>query len=102
MIDLPADYLDQATLPPMPTICIRYKSAGLDQTESNDLHEEVTQRVERSGRFWISTTEFNGKAWFRVNRVNFRARKQHDELFALLQSECRAVSRKKAAGRAND
>ncbi|MGC2647727.1 MAG: pyridoxal-dependent decarboxylase, partial [Candidatus Sulfotelmatobacter sp.] len=80
-----------ASVPPMSAICIRYKDAALSEVESKTLHAEVAQRVEQSGRFWISTTELKGKSWFRINPVNFRTRREHmDELFALLKQECRA------------
>ncbi|MGC2060895.1 MAG: pyridoxal-dependent decarboxylase [Candidatus Sulfotelmatobacter sp.] len=84
---------EPASIPPMSAICIRYKGAGLSETESKNLHAEVAQRVEQSGRFWISTTELKGKSWFRINPVNFRTRQEHmDELFALLKQGCRARS----------
>lgn len=82
------------TRPPMSAICIRFKGAELDEAESKALHAEVAQRVEQGGRFWISTTELKGKTWFRINPVNFRTRQEHmEELFQLLQQECRAVLR---------
>lgn len=82
---------EPASNPPMSAICIRFKGVGLDEAESKDLHAEVAQRVEQSGRFWISTTELKGKTWFRINPVNFRTRQEHMEgLFQLLQQECRA------------
>jgi hypothetical protein len=47
----------------------------------------------------MSTTELKGKTWFRINPVNFRTRKEHmDELFRLLQHECRALSPGKRHG----
>jgi len=83
---------EAASVPPMSAICIRSKAPGLGETEARNLHAEVAQRVEQAGRFWISTTELKGKAWFRINPVNFRTRPQHmEELFALLQQECRAA-----------
>ena len=88
---------EPATNPPMSAICIRFKGADLDEAESKALHAEVAQRIERSGRFWISTTELKGKTWFRINPVNFRTRQEHmDELFEFLQQECHAVLRQKA------
>ncbi|HEV2115254.1 MAG TPA: aminotransferase class I/II-fold pyridoxal phosphate-dependent enzyme [Terriglobales bacterium] len=95
---------EPASRPPMSAICIRFKNSGLNEAESRKLHAEVAQRVEQSGRFWISTTELKGKSWFRINPVNFRTRQQHmEELFALLQQECHAVLREKAAlSRASD
>jgi glutamate/tyrosine decarboxylase-like PLP-dependent enzyme len=87
---------EPASVPPMSAICIRYKGAELNEAESKNLHAEVAQRVEQSGRFWISTTELKGKAWFRINPVNFRTRQEHmEKLFALLQQECRAILREK-------
>jgi aromatic-L-amino-acid/L-tryptophan decarboxylase len=83
---------EPASAPPMSAICIRYKGTELSQAESKNLHAEVAQRVEQSGRFWISTTELKGKSWFRINPVNFRTRQEHmEELFGLLQQECRAI-----------
>ncbi|MGC2108205.1 MAG: aminotransferase class I/II-fold pyridoxal phosphate-dependent enzyme, partial [Candidatus Korobacteraceae bacterium] len=82
---------EAASIPPMSAICIRFTGASLSETESKNLHAEVAQRVEESGRFWISTTELKGKTWFRINPVNFRTRQEHmEELFAFLQKECRA------------
>lgn len=89
---------EPACPPPMSAICIRFKRAGLSVAESKNLHAEVGQRVERSGRFWISTTELKGKTWFRINPVNFRTREEHmEQLFRLLQKECRAVAQGKDA-----
>jgi len=85
---------EPASAPPMSAICIRRKAPQLDEAESKNLHAKVAQRVEQGGRFWISTTELKGKAWFRINPVNFRTRREHiEELFALLQQECRAMLR---------
>jgi aromatic-L-amino-acid decarboxylase len=89
---------EAASIPPMSAICIRFKAPALSEAESKRLHAEVAQRVEQSGRFWISTTELKGKTWFRINPVNFRTRQEHmDELFDLLRSECRAISQNTAS-----
>src|SRR5215472_3043426 len=80
---------EAASIPPMSAICIRFKTPALSEAESKRLHAAVAQRVEQSGRFWISTTELKGKTWFRINPVNFRTRQEHmDELFEFLQQEC--------------
>lgn len=85
---------EPASTPPMSAICIRYKGAQISEDESKKLHAEVADRVERSGRFWISTTELKERTWFRINPVNFRTRPEHmDQLFALLESECHSISR---------
>lgn len=91
LYDLLRQYPDfePACEPVMSAICIRYRGAELDETESKDLHAEIARRVEQSGRFWISTTELKGKSWFRINPVNFRTRTEHmDGLIELLQKEC--------------
>lgn len=85
---------EPACIPPMSATCIRYKGAHISEDESKNLHAEVAQRVEQSGRFWISTTELKGKTWFRINPVNFRTRQEHmDQLFDLLRSECHSIGR---------
>jgi aromatic-L-amino-acid decarboxylase len=93
---------EAASEPPMSAICIRYWDAELEEAQSKELHAEVARRVEQSGKFWISTTELKGKAWFRINPVNFRTRIEHmDQLLALLEHECHSVlqSRGLASGR---
>jgi len=92
---------EPATEPPMSAICIRFKGPKLSEAESKELHAEVAQRVEQSGRFWMSTTDLKGKTWFRINPVNFRTREEHmEQLFALLQQECHEfVSEKGVASR---
>jgi aromatic-L-amino-acid decarboxylase len=89
---------EAASDPPMSAICIRYRGADPDEAESKELHAEVARRVERSGKFWISTTELKGRTWFRVNPVNFRTRTEHmDQLLALIEQECHAVLRSRKA-----
>ncbi|MGB2606548.1 MAG: pyridoxal-dependent decarboxylase [Candidatus Sulfotelmatobacter sp.] len=89
---------EPACIPPMSAICIRYKGAQ-SEDESKKLHAEVAQRVEQSGRFWISTTELKGRTWFRINPVNFRTRQEHmDQLFDLLRSECHLIAESTSAG----
>jgi aromatic-L-amino-acid decarboxylase len=83
---------DAASNPPMSAICIRYRNADLNEADSKRLHALVVERIEKSGKFWISTTELKGKTWFRINPVNFRTRTQHmDQLLALLEEECRSA-----------
>ena len=92
---------EAANRPAMSAICLRYR--GHDAGESRQLHAEVARRVERSGRFWISTTELKGRTWFRINPVNFRTRPEHmDELLALLQRECKLATRVNKVGESHD
>ncbi len=78
--------------PRMSAICLRYERAAdrLDESAMEKLHKQVAARIESAGRFWISTTVLKGQSCFRISPVNFRTRLAHmDELFALLQEECR-------------
>lgn len=85
---------EAASRPPMSAVCIRFRAAALSENDAKQLHATVVERVERSGKFWISTTELKGKAWFRINPVNFRTRAQHmEQLLVLLEKECRAALR---------
>lgn len=84
---------EAASNPPMSAICIRYVGADLGQADAKKLHGEVAARVERSGKFWISTTELKGRSWFRINPVNLRTQETHmDELLKLLREECRKAA----------
>jgi aromatic-L-amino-acid/L-tryptophan decarboxylase len=83
-----------SSLPPMSAICIRYVGPGVERVGEKHLHAEVADRLERSGKFWIGTTELKGKMWFRINPVNFRTRQEHmEQLLELLRVECRNALR---------
>ncbi len=83
---------ESATVPIMSAICVRYRGHGLNESESMKFHAEVARRIEAAGRFWISTTELKGRAYFRINPVNFRTRTEHmEELFTTLKRECAAL-----------
>jgi glutamate/tyrosine decarboxylase-like PLP-dependent enzyme len=87
-----ADF-EAASEPPMSAICIRYVGPGAERVDEKQLHADVAERVEKSGKFWIGTTELKGKMWFRINPVNFRTREEHmEQLLELLRKECRAVA----------
>ncbi len=78
-----------ANKPTMSAICTRFVAPSLDENQSAQLHHEVVRRIEKAGRFWISTTVLRDRCWFRINPVNFRTRLEHmDELFTTLQKHC--------------
>jgi len=84
---------EAASEPPMSAICIRWRGTQMDPAEAKRFHASVVERVEKGGKFWISTTELKGKTWFRINPVNFRTRSEHmDQLLELLETECRTVA----------
>ena len=83
---------EAASDPPMSAICIRY--IPVPEADAVKLHADVAERVEKSGKFWIGTTELKGKMWFRINPVNFRTRQEHmEQLLELLRDGCRSVSK---------
>jgi glutamate/tyrosine decarboxylase-like PLP-dependent enzyme len=89
---------EAATDPLMSAICVRYKGPNLEGDEAKRLHAEVVSRIEKAGRFWISTTELKGRTWFRINPVNFRTRTEHmQELFKTLKRECKELVETTAA-----
>ena len=82
-------HFQTARKPQMSAICLRYARHGLPEDKAATLHAQVARSVEKSGRFWISTTTLKSQTYFRVNPVNFRTRTEHIEgLFALLEQEC--------------
>lgn len=84
---------EPATTPLMSAICVRYRGQNLRDADAKQFHADVVSRIEKAGRFWISTTELKGKTYFRINPVNFRTRPEHiRELFATLQRECRELA----------
>ena len=113
MIDMIADYLehieDQALFPEVtPRHLDELFNEPLPQepTEAQDvirqiqekllpfdqIHREVARRIEKGGRFWISTTVLKGQSYFRINPVNFRTRAAHMEaLLEEIMRECASV-----------
>jgi len=76
----------------MSAVCIRFRAAALSENDAKQLRATVVERVEKSGKFWISTTELKGKTWFRINPVNCRTRTQYiEQLLVLLEKECRTA-----------
>jgi glutamate/tyrosine decarboxylase-like PLP-dependent enzyme len=84
----------------MSACCIRWlPERALAPEALSRLHHQVAERVEKSGEFWIGTTELRGTSWFRMCTVNFRTTLAHMErLLALLARECAAVEEELAAG----
>ena len=84
--------LRTAVRPQMSAICIRYQPEGLDEQRLDQIHREVVRRIEKGGRFWISTTVLKGQSYFRINPVNFRTRAAHMEaLLEEINRECESV-----------
>jgi aromatic-L-amino-acid decarboxylase len=80
---------ESAVEPPMSAVCIRYlPSRPMDESQAATLHSRVVDRIERSGEFWIGTTQLKGHTWFRACTVNFRTTLAHMErLIELLARE---------------
>jgi glutamate/tyrosine decarboxylase-like PLP-dependent enzyme len=80
---------EAATRPTLSAICVRYIGGEMEEAERAKLHAEVARRIERGGRYWISTTVLRERTYFRINPVNFRTRTEHVEgLFEELTREC--------------
>jgi aromatic-L-amino-acid/L-tryptophan decarboxylase len=80
---------EAATRPTLSAICVRYIGGEMEEAERAKLHAEVARRIERGGRYWISTTVLRERTYFRINPVNFRTRMEHVEgLFQELTREC--------------
>ena len=75
----------------MSAVCIRFRASALSENNAKQLHATVVERVEKSGKFRISTTELKGKTWFRINPVNFRTRSHMEQLLVLHEKEGRAA-----------
>lgn len=84
-----------AVAPPMSAVCVRYvPKAPLTPAQTATLHHRAVERVEKSGEFWIGTTQLKGESWFRACPVNFRTTTAHMErLLELLEQECGVIER---------
>ena len=57
-----------------------------------DMIADYLEHIEKSGRFWISTTVLKGQSYFHINPVNFRTRAAHMEaLLEEIMRECESV-----------
>lgn len=83
-----------ACVPAMSAVCLRYETGWEEEEQIKILHADVVRKIEKSGRFWISTTELKGRIFFRINPVNYRTKTSHiREFFDLLMAACTDTSR---------
>jgi aromatic-L-amino-acid decarboxylase len=82
-----------AVEPIMSAACVRYvPERELSEAQITTLHQQVVERIQAGGEFWIGTTQLKGHAWFRACAVNFRTTlAQIDRLMELLEKESAAV-----------
>lgn len=59
---------------PLNIVCFRYAPAGFDDSQINDLNEELLLRLQESGLAVPSSTRLNGKFALRFANVNHRTR----------------------------
>jgi len=60
----------------------------LDDASQDRLQLDLQQRIERSGKAWLSTTILTGRRALRVNINSFLTERRHiDDLVQLLKSE---------------
>jgi glutamate/tyrosine decarboxylase-like PLP-dependent enzyme len=59
---------------PLNVVCFRYRPAGLDEGELDQLNRRLGQSVLDDGRVYFGTTIYAGKIAFRPAIVNWRTR----------------------------
>jgi glutamate/tyrosine decarboxylase-like PLP-dependent enzyme len=59
---------------PLNVVCFRYRPAGLDEDELDELNTRLGQSVLDDGRVYFGTTTYGGKVAFRPAIVNWRTR----------------------------
>ncbi len=62
---------------PMATVCLRYKPAGMAESELDELNQRILDRVNASGRLYLSHTKLGGRFALRVAIGNPRQTDAH-------------------------
>ena len=57
---------------PLNVVCLRYRPAGVAETELDELNERIAEAVLTDGRVYVGTTRWAGKVAFRPAFVNWR------------------------------
>ena len=92
-----ADDLERLAEVPLNIVCFRYRPAGLDEEELNDLNARLGEEVLADGRVYVGTTSFEGRTAFRPAIVNWRTGEGDVDLLAdvVLELGARLLARTK-------
>lgn len=78
---------------PLNTICFRYNPPTIDANEElNRVNEELLQRLNNSGKLYMTHTKLNGKYTLRFVTGQTRVQKKHvDQAWILIQEEAQKL-----------
>lgn len=78
---------------PFSLVCFRYARAGVDDTVANQLNSAILDRVNASGRVFLSHTKLNGVFTLRLAIGNLRTERRHvEEAWHLLRDAAAVLS----------
>jgi glutamate/tyrosine decarboxylase-like PLP-dependent enzyme len=67
---------------PLNIVCFRYRPAGLEEAELDDLNTRIGQALLADGRVYVGTTRYEGRVAFRPAIVNWRTTEADVDLIA--------------------
>jgi aromatic-L-amino-acid/L-tryptophan decarboxylase len=72
---------------PFSTVCFRFNPKGKSEQELNKLNEELLNKINQSGKIFLSHTKLNGKFTIRLTIGSIRHEKRHiEEAWILIKS----------------
>lgn len=64
---------------PFSTVCFRYNPGNLSEEKLNELNENILERINQSGKIFLSHTKLNGKFVIRLTIGSIRHQRKHVE-----------------------
>ncbi|HEX9252890.1 MAG TPA: pyridoxal-dependent decarboxylase [Ignavibacteriaceae bacterium] len=75
---------------PFSTVCFRYHPANKDENELNEINENLLEKINASGKIFLSHTKLNGKFTIRLTIGSIRHERRHiEEAWELIKSIAR-------------
>lgn len=72
---------------PFSTVCFRFNPKGKSEQELNKLNEELLDKINQSGKIFLSHTKLNGKFTIRITIGSIRHERRHiEEAWILIKS----------------
>jgi aromatic-L-amino-acid decarboxylase len=72
---------------PFSTVCFRYHPANKDENELNEINENLLEKINASGKIFLSHTKLNGKFTIRLTIGSIRHERRHiEEAWDLIKS----------------